>query len=133
MNKYSASLLIVFFAIASSSASAAVSSERVQSTHVHQSKPATGKITIISSDLSGDSVNIADANRYSVILTKHDDGNLDLNLDQIDVNNASGKSVNDKVVIHILSMSKFEIDLSALPAGVYQIKTKAGSVTVEKK
>ncbi|MFD0998890.1 hypothetical protein ACFQ21_06205 [Ohtaekwangia kribbensis] len=130
MKTYSAIVLIAALAIVKPFQA---SSHTLEVTEHAQSKPAPGKITIISNNLSGDSVSVADANRYSVILTKHEDGNLDLNLDQIDVNNASGKSMNDKVIIHILSMSKFEIDLSALPAGVYQIKTKTGSVTVEKK
>jgi hypothetical protein len=103
--------------------------------NTHQSAPASGKITIISNNLSGDSVSIAYTNnRTTVILTKHhEEGSLDLNLDQIQVNNTSGKSMSDKVVINILSISQFEIDLSALPSGVYVIKTKTGSVTIEKK
>ena len=130
MKTYSAIVLLAALAIVKPFQASAHTMEATEQT---QSRPASGKITIVSNNLSGDSINVSDANRYSVVLTKHDDGTLDLNLDQIDVNNASGKSMNDKVVVHILSMSKFEIDLSALPAGVYVIKTKTGSVTVEKK
>jgi hypothetical protein len=137
MNKYSASLLIVFFAIAnplhaSAYTSAGVTSH-MQGNHASQAKPVVGKITILSSNLSGDSVSVSNADRYSVILTKHDDGSLDFNLDQVDVSSKAGKSMNDKVVINILSVSQLEIDLAAVPSGVYVIKTKTGSFTVEKK
>lgn len=133
MNKYFATLLIGFFAIAqplhASSSSAGVT---IQMQSI-QAKPVVSKITILSSNLSGDSVSVASADRYSVILTKHDDGSLDLNLDQVEVSSKTGKSMNDKVVINILSVSQLEINLSALPSGVYLIKTKTGSFTVEKK
>jgi hypothetical protein len=84
-----------------------------------------------------ESVNIARQNTIfpnptvgNVILTSDDDN---LNLDQILVFSASGKSVNDKVVIKVLSGTQLEIDLSSLPSGLYLIKTKTGSVSVEKK
>lgn len=68
----------------------------------------------------------------NVILTSHrDDNNLDL--DQIQVYSLSGVLVNDKVVIKILSGTQLEIDLSSLPAGIYLIKTKNGSLMAEKK
>jgi hypothetical protein len=136
MKKYSATLLIVFFALvkpfhASADTAITIKSRTVES---NQSKPAAGKLTILSSNLSGDSVSVTDANRYSVTLTKHqNEGSLDLNLDQVEVNNKAGKSMNDKVVINILSVSQLEIDLSALPSGVYLVKTKTGTFTVEKK
>ncbi len=133
MNKYSATLLIVFFAIVKPFHASAYTSVSINNYVSQSKKPAAGKITILSSNLSGDSVSVENADRYSVILTKQDDGSLDLSLDQIEVSTKAGKSVNDKVVVHILSMSKFEIDMSALPAGVYVIKTKTGSFTVAKK
>jgi hypothetical protein len=84
-----------------------------------------------------ESVNIARQNTIfpnptvgNVILTSDDDN---LNLDQILVFSSSGKSVNDKVVIKVLSGTQLEIDLSSLPSGLYLIKTKTGSVSVEKK
>lgn len=68
----------------------------------------------------------------NVILTRHlDDSNLDL--DPIQVYSAEGISVNDKVITKIISATQLEIDLSSLPAGIYLIKTKTGSLTVEKK
>lgn len=135
MNTYATFLIAALVLIAKPFAADANSPLHTEFCAKHQSTPTTGKITILSNNLSGDSVSVAHTNNhYSVILTKrHDDGNLDLNLDQIEVNNASGKSVSEKVVINILSFSQFEINLSALPAGVYMIKTKTGSVTVEKK
>ncbi|SKC81801.1 T9SS type A sorting domain-containing protein [Ohtaekwangia koreensis] len=68
----------------------------------------------------------------NVILTSHRNDN-NLILDQIHVLSAEGIAVNDKVVIKILSASQLEVDLSALPSGLYLIKTKTGSLTVEKK
>lgn len=68
----------------------------------------------------------------NVILTRHrDDGNFDI--DEIQVFSAAGIQVNGRVVIKILSSTQLEIDLSLLPAGIYLIKTKTGSLTVEKK
>jgi hypothetical protein len=68
----------------------------------------------------------------NVILTSHrDDGNF--NIDQIQVFSAAGIQVNDRVVIKILSSTQLEIDLSSLSAGIYLIKTKTGSLVVEKK
>ncbi len=136
MNTYSAFLLVAFLVIVkplSAMTQTAADNERINSemSAYTQSNPAFSKIIILSNSLAGDSV--ANTNRCSVILTKHNDGSLNLDLDQIDVTNAAGKLKNEKVVVHILSMSKFEIDLSSLPSGIYQIKTKAGSVTVEKK
>lgn len=137
MNTYSASLLVAFLVIVKPLSAMPQTVAGNESTNSElsvkytQANPAFSKIIIISNSLAGDSV--ANTNRCSVILTKHNDGNLNLDLDQIDVTNATGKLMNEKVVVHILNMSKFEIDLSALPAGIYQIKTKTGSVTVEKK
>jgi hypothetical protein len=68
----------------------------------------------------------------NVILTSHSNDN-NLVLDQIQVLNVEGIAVNDKVVIKILSASQLEVDLSALPSGLYLIKTKTGTLTVEKK
>lgn len=68
----------------------------------------------------------------NVILTSHNNDD-NLVLDPIQVYSAGGIMVNDNVVIKILTASQLEIDLSALPAGIYLIKTKTGSVTVEKK
>jgi hypothetical protein len=68
----------------------------------------------------------------NLILTSHSNDN-NLVLDQIQVLSVEGIAVNDKVVIKILSASQLEVDLSALPSGLYLIKTKTGTLTVEKK
>lgn len=79
--------------------------------------------------VKGNDVNVSGDN---VILTSYND-NDNLFLDPIQVSNAAGISVNDKVVIKIVSASQLELDLSTLPSGIYQIKTKTGTLTVEKK
>jgi hypothetical protein len=96
--------------------------------NANESNPAIGS-PVTSYDQSGNDVNVTAG---SVILTSRSE-NDNLVLDPIQVFNVSGISVNDKVVIKILSASQLEIDFSTLSLGTYVIKTNTGSITVAKK